>query len=474
MIGKSGDYLSGNNTYESINKYDTLRGLGIFTYFDVDEFIDIIEHYTENGQPEIAHEACQWGLKIHPGAIELKFKNAQLYINQGDVINSQYWLKQASELATNNYEYIYTQGVIEIIKDNIETANNLFNKALKYCPTDEFEDLILQIGELLESYEYFSLAIKFYRKGNRKFNQNTDFIFKLAFCFDRFYHYTEAINFYEQYIEINPFSENVWFNLGILYNKAENYTKAIECYEFAYALDNNMGDAVFNMANALANNDQNIEAIQLYNQYIYEYGQSEGVLYYIGECYLQLKEPEKAMSYFDEIININPQFADGWYGKALVYSENNNFIDAEEYLNKTIETDPEHLDAIFELGSIYSKTKQWQKAVDKFNLLITKNKFDIEGWLCLAKAYYSFNDAFNALNTISRALEIMPTDAGLMYAQAGYLLAAGFTESGISFFSKAYEVYPEKANEITKTFEYADKIDEIKEFITKDKPTTII
>ncbi len=461
MLDKSGDYFQEHNTGETIKRYEVMRKIGTTTYFDVDELVDIVGHYIDRLMIPEAYEACQLGLKIHPNDLELRLKSAQLNISMGNITEGQYWLKSVKGVSTHNHEYHLTRGMLELLKNHLQKANGYFNKALELVSAEEYEHLIFTIGEALENSDNFTLAIKFYRRALRQANFNPELLFKLGLCFDKAHHTEQSIDFYQQYLDLNPFSESGWYNLGIGYNKAGQYKKAIEAYEYAYALDNDMYDALFNLGNALANNEQYAEAIEAYTRFNDEFGPSEGALFCIGECLIQLDRPLESFPYFEKIMELNPAFADGWYGNGLALYELDRHDEALYYLDKAIEIDKTHQDAYFVKGSVFAELEQWAQAIQQFEVIVHQNNFDMEAWLNLAHAHAQNTQINKAIEAITQAHELIPTNPDIMYALAGYRFLNHEIALGTEQFLKAYDVFPEFASYIFKTYPLAGQIEAI-------------
>ncbi|MGE4289673.1 MAG: tetratricopeptide repeat protein [Salinivirgaceae bacterium] len=465
MQERAGDYYENREMASSIKRYESLRKAGVFAYFDVEEFENIVNFYIDNNQLKKAQGACLSGLSIHPTASELKLKNAQLYVALGNPNEAIQWLAKVNELNDHSHEFHLTKGMAMVLLGLMEKAEAHFDRALAISILDEKEDTLYNIGEALENSGNFYLAIKYYQLGNKHFPDNEEFLFRLGFCFDRMAEFDQSIAAYQRYLDFNPFSENVWYNIGIIYNKIEQFNNAVEAYDYAIALDGTHYDALFNKANSLANAEKHHEAIQTYKEYLSIYENSLTALYYIGECYIQLKDYDAALQNFDAILKENKDFSEAYYGKALVYDELEQFDAAIVNYKKTIELDGENTDAWFSLGNLYNKLERDQDALEAYEQTLKQNKFDIEAWLAYAKTYFILGKTVDSIRIINEAIDYMPDYSELLYALSAYYLAGDDLDSGLKWFANAYKIDSENFNQVFEIYPKAKDLAEIQQII---------
>jgi tetratricopeptide (TPR) repeat protein len=442
MYDKTGDLFEDMELTSNLKRYEAMKAGGVFSYFDIDEFVTIINYYLDNDQMKKAMDACKTGLKVHPAAPELKLKYAQLLVARGQSAEAMILLKQIKTILTGNHEFYLTLAMAKILTGEEKEAIGCFDQTISLCNGAEKEEVFFNIGESLENSGFYEIALGYYKQAIAAFPDNEEFLFRTAFCYDRANNLAESIHFYNLYLDKNPFSENGWYNLGIIHNKAGEFEKAIEAYDFAIALDDDHFDAVFNKANTLANWEKYDEAIAIYNEYLESYPDSLIALYYLGECYLQLEQPDKAESFFDRIIVSFPDFADAWYGKGLVYETNEKYQDAIIALRKAVQIDKEHNDAWFSLGKILAITGKNSEAFEAYQNAVSLNRYDVEAWINYALVADLMGKPKDALEIIEKAMEYSPDEVDLMYALAAYLYKNNQIELGLTWFEKASLLVP--------------------------------
>lgn len=468
MHDRNENLFGGSDDLMNISRYESMKKKGSALYFDIEEFIDIVDHYFEKNKLTQATEAVKAALSIHPGSTELKLKYAHVMVRNGKPQEAINLLKKVSELENASYEYSAILGLAWLQLGAIELTEKNFNKAIELSSSYEQEELFYNIGEALERAVSYSLALRFYTRAHKAFPNNVDFIFRMAYCFDQTGQFVQSIEHYNKYLDINPFSENAWYNIGIIYNKCEQYANAVEAYDFAEAIDNEHYDAVFNKANSLANNEQHGEAIIAYDKYLEIYPKSFTAKYYVGECYYQMKNYQESENHFKCLIEEFPDFADSYYGLGLVYNEIKNYTEAIKYLTQAIDLEKEHHDAWFALANVYTHMKDWHLAENTYKQAISVNKFDIDAILGLANVYSKTDRVELAVSIILEAIELMAKSPELHFAVAGYYLFSGNKTLGIEWFKKGMQINKDDIDITFQIYPEGEKDEELAELIKEE------
>ena len=470
MQDRAGDLFEDMELTSNLKRFEAMRANGGFSYFDIDEYVNIINYYLDNDQLKKAMDACKTGLKVHPGTPELKLKYAQLLVGRGQSAEAMILLKQIKTILKGNHEFHMTLAMAKILTGDEKEAIRYFDYALNLCEGEEKEEVFFNIGESLENSGFYEIALSYYKKAQLAFPDNEEFLFRAAFCYDRVNNLAESIHYYNLYLDKNPFSENGWYNLGIIHNKAGEFEKAIDAYEYAIALDDDHFDALFNKANTLANWEKYDEAIAIYNEYLALYPGSLIALYYLGECYLQLEQPERAENYFDQIITSFPEFADAWYGKGLVYEAYEKYNEAIEALKKAVQIDKEHNDAWFSLGKLYAIVQKNDESFEAYRNAVSLNHSDVEAWINYALVADLMGKPELSLEIILQAMGYAPDEVDLMYAHAAYLFKNNQKELSFNWFEKAVLLAPGQQSIYFTIIPENENLPEIQSIINKNTP----
>ena len=129
---------------------------------------------------------------------------------------------------------------------------------------------------------------------------------------------------------------------------------------------------------------------------------------------------------------------------AVQKHQNNNLQDAQNYYQKVLALDPNHVSTLYNLGSIFEKLREYQKAKDYFEKVIKINPNYINAHNNLGIIFKELGENQKAKECYEKAIGLNPN-----YANAHNNLGIIFKELGQ--YQKAKECY-EKAIEINPNY----------------------
>lgn len=195
---------------------------------------------------------------------------------------------------------------------------------------------------------------------------------------------------------LHPYHARVHHYLGIYYTYKQDWdsaiteqTKAIELgsgglvNNVEYDAHRELIFAIFSKANAFAEKKQLDSAIEYYNKAIMESGRlrlskkTEELMGHVnynlsiaymqkGNTFLEMKNLDSALVYFEKSVAINPRMADAFNNIGTIYSKMNNQEKALEYFNKALAVDPENKNALNNMNAI-KNTMSGQKTAKSVN-----------------------------------------------------------------------------------------------------------
>ena len=193
MQEKAGEYFEDREMASNVKRYEAMKQNGIFSYFDVDDIIDIINFYIDNSYIKKAHDACKSGLSIHPTSAELKLKNAQLFMARGMANDALQWLNKVRELSKWSHEYSLTKGMAMSLLNSKTKADKYFNKAINLVVDNEKESVILNIADSLEKTNNVESAIYYFDLGSKLYPQSEEFYFRLGLSYNKTLRFADII-----------------------------------------------------------------------------------------------------------------------------------------------------------------------------------------------------------------------------------------------------------------------------------------
>jgi tetratricopeptide (TPR) repeat protein len=217
--------------------------------------------------------------------------NANNYIALLNKAKTLYKLQRFAEAAS------VFQEVIKLKKD--------FYEAYSLCGLS-----YLKAGQFEKSIEFLNFPI------SKSLNNFDDYINR-GVCFSKLSRFKDAANDFKKSIELNPDSSLGHENLGNALRDLNLNTEALQSFEKAINLDPNNADALSNAGNILQDKGQIAEAIEYFERAI-NIREDKTFLYNCGNALEGLKEYDKAIIKYDQAINLDPNYADAYFGKSLI------------------------------------------------------------------------------------------------------------------------------------------------------------
>ncbi|MBC8342908.1 MAG: tetratricopeptide repeat protein [Bacteroidetes bacterium] len=157
----------------------------------------------------------------------------------------------------------------------------------------------------------------------------------------------------EQIIE-NPDDDDLYYRRAKLYRAIEkpllaiaDMEKAIEFEPEIYEYQNILGDIFFNVTNIQG-------AIEAYSRSTELNPNDDYAFLELGKIYLYRAEPEIAITYLNEALKISKYNPETYSNKALYYLQMKDTNKAISFLETAVNVDPDYLNAYIDLGYLYS------------------------------------------------------------------------------------------------------------------------
>ena len=115
---------------------------------------------------------------------------------------------------------VFEQAVLNQKKNNLDKANELYNRVLKAFPNDLAT--LNNIGNIYKEQKKYKLAMDYYNKALSINNDDIITNFNLALLYHLLDHFKDAIDLYNKIIKINPSHIRSYINLMEIYDKTNN------------------------------------------------------------------------------------------------------------------------------------------------------------------------------------------------------------------------------------------------------------
>lgn len=182
--------------------------------------------------------------------------------------------------------------------------------------------------------------------------------------------YKQTFNALREGLGKDPDNAEAFFISGLAHEEMGDTIQAIENYQLAVARKQDYYDALKQLGILYSIKKDRLAVDYLRNAATLK-PESPEPLYVLGMFYQENGEPDKALSVYEEILIIQPDYFLAHYNKGyvfLVFKE--DYTSAIESFTKAIEMDKENVDALYNRALAYELSGSLEKARAEYNKIL--------------------------------------------------------------------------------------------------------
>lgn len=427
----------------------------------VDDYIDMARLYTSNAQYDKALEYIDIIEKISPNNPKILYEKAVIYKNYNQPILARNLIQ---EIARTNPEYKETYLYKDFFKDDIPGF---------YMPKDYNADYYKKRGEdaykegkYEKALEYFKKASQLKKSVDNYNNLGKAYLktnnpkyalkcFELAINLDiknpQAYinlaeYYCEAENnsakqlhYLKHAIKLNPDLAETYYQIGDIYLNKGNYETAAEYYRMATAKDDLLFSAYFALGSTLFKMQDFEEAYLVFEKSLNVELDNPKVYEYLAKSAIELRRYDKALSYIERAVSIEPT-PDNYLllAKSLYFNEN---YDASIKILNTKLANSGNAEMYNYLGLNYFQKNEYNKALNYLLKAVNLREKPIY-YYNIAQCYNIAGDRLNTQEYIKKALNTIPKNPQDYIYIANIYLEQNETIEALNTLTKAISLYP--------------------------------
>jgi predicted TPR repeat methyltransferase len=215
-----------------------------------------------------------------------------------------------------------------------------------------------------------------------------------------------AISHYKKALKLDPKIISARVNLANIYYLQNQFEKALDFYHQALALDNKNQEALWGEILVLVAEEKNALALLKLDELLKENPYLSNAHSMKGQL-LHQSDPEVALSHYYKALRYDRENLVAQQNLAEMLIVRGKFISAAKHYKKILQLDPNHQDALYNLGTLYLTQQQPEMALKYFLHLITLNK-DIDVLYNLAVTYLDLGRLKDAIIYFEEAAKINP------------------------------------------------------------------
>lgn len=465
MENDSGLPLENSSEQGIVKRYEEMLKRKKTFFFDVDEFEDLVQYYSEHNDTAKAIKVLNYALQLHPNSGSLLVSCAQMYVSIHKPQEALRYLNMAETFEPFNIDLFYTKGNIFSQLRQSEKAIEQYKKALDHADENEKEDIGLQLAFELENIDKYDEAIEYLQQILDKNPENETALYEIGFCFDISEKLEEGKNYFSAFVDRHPYSHIAWYNLGITFGKLSLLEKAIDCYDFAIAIKEDFSSAYFNKAHCFTQKEEYQKALECFKETLQFDAEDSLSHYYIGECYEKLNQYERAINSFKQAIELDDFIADAWLGIGNCYFELERYYDSLSYIKKAISLEEGNPEYHYLLGDVQAHLGFLDEALISYKRVLELDENDDSILVDLANISEELADSEAAMDYFCQGVKGQPDNAKLLYNFVAFLLKKGDLINALFYLDVALKDHYEERNELFEAYEEAKYNKEVIELI---------
>lgn len=441
------DQRDNGNAIDLVHRFEQMLSDNASYYFDIDQFEEIIDYYSEHNQFPLALRAIEYGYGLFPENMTLMLRESQILTALGHLTKALKQLKKLERLDANE-EVLLTLASIYSQQREHAKAIQLLRKALSLGSGEYADDIYLEIALEYENMQRFDKAQEILQEAITKRPENEVLLYELAYVFDINDRSAEAIEYYQQFLESHPFSFPAWYNLANAYQKIGQLDNALECYDYCLAIQEDFTPAYYNKAHTLFKMERYQDAVQVFEEtYAYEPAQAP-VYCHIGECFEKLNQYDKALFYYRKSIQVDEFYSDAFLGIGITMDLMGKTSDALGFIQRAIEIEPENPDYYLFQIEFLKKLLRIEEAESIAESIIAKFPENEDLWMDYSDIYFMRGEYDKALNILQTGWQHCPQSNDLGFRQVAYLMQSGNKQEGEELMFRMAMRQPEGLNDL--------------------------
>jgi tetratricopeptide (TPR) repeat protein len=344
-------------------------------------------------------------------------------------------------IESDGLEYFDSEQLERIIdhfceQENISKINRAFELYKQLYPFSTQIDL--KKAQVLLFFEKANEALEVL--SNIHYSKNEEYIYTLSAVYSKLHEHQKAISYLEELLELNPNNEEVIFSLANEFQKIEEYAKSNDMFELLLTKQATKGFSwyAYLMSVELENNID--RAVRFIKNYISSNPYDHEAWYYLGSAYQNKEDYLNAIESFDYSICINEKYTIAYTNKAECLSELGYYDLAIECFMETFTFNEPDAFMFYEIGHLYEKSDQLEKAKSYFYKSIRKDEEFDESWFSLALILDLQGFHLEASYHIKKAVDLFPSNIDYLFSFAQIHEKVGFIKEAEMAYKKVLEL----------------------------------
>ncbi len=401
-------YFNRGDCYNRLGKYE-LSTLDFNRVLEIEDKHLLANHYNgfnyqQLGQPEVAARYYTKVLEINDTYVNSQFNLGIVYRQMQKLEESEQCFQKVITLDPKDHEAYYYLGLLSAEKARPDRALEYFNKVLALKP--DYADAYIQKALIYAEKNEMENALHCYSSILQFDPQHATAHKSLGIIYRSFLNnIAEAEKHFFEAVKLNKTDHESYYYLGIIANDQKRFEEAIAYFD---------------------------KSIQLNATYINSYLEKAYAL-------LQLYHDGEALAIYEAVLQIEPGNAHALKGIEVIKGQ----ADSEEQLLSSLVDDPNDISALYTLGVQANNDRQYEKAIDYFQKVLTLKPDHINALIEQAYAYNYLQNDNQAIACYQTILDLHPNNLQAIRSLASVYFAKADYRKAKEYFTQASQIEPE-------------------------------
>ena len=335
MARASGNRKENNERQQWIAKYEKILSEPASSFLDIEIFEDMASYFLEEAGFDKALRTCNIALEQYPFSAEMHILRAHALVGLQRLPEAMESLEASEAYQPNSLDSLLLRSSIMMQKENYTEALLLLEQALEQ--TDEqSDDIYFYMGMTLHHQQQTDKAIACYKKALQSNPRHEMAGNELLLCLEDEDRLSEAITFFAELTNEDAFNVFAWLNLASAYNQSGDYENAFKACEYASLIEEDNEDVQFEMGCIYMNLRQYDKALECFGNILEDNPSDVEVMVHTGACYEKLLEYDRAIYYYRKVLKVSEQVADAWFGLGTCMASQERYQSSIYFFKKAL------------------------------------------------------------------------------------------------------------------------------------------
>ena len=300
-------------------------------------------------------------------------KQADDKIKANNILAAKEMLRKVYKKNSDNKALLEKLAYLSFKLNEVENAKTYLKKLLAITYDKNFEKNLLMLHLQSEEWEDANKIIK---NVLPKEPNNYQLSKHNAYIEGKLKNYNKANQLYVELIQKNSNDVDLYINFGYLLNTQGLYKEAIEIYQNGLKLYPDNYHLIYNVGIVYKNLGEFRQSIDYLKKIIQSNKNDYRVWLTLVGSYLEMNKEDDAFKALNQAAQLNSNHPDLFYQQSIFNQRKGIYDKSIELLKKALLLDSEHIYANTQLGLMYLKIKEYNKAKEFYKYRVfKKNRF---------------------------------------------------------------------------------------------------